>query len=376
MAADPDFSQKFSALKTAAERQRGPTHSSDLRLALNDLTDLSDVDDAAIAGLIPELSSPTGAGLLAVWLGARVEHGSDPGGAGRPIAEAFLKWSRTIETSPEDGDDADEDRPQPDQATIAGMRGLGQALVPLLARWPHLRRWFDRISVRLRRTSGVADRPRPDQETIAGMQLLGQALVAHLARSQHLRRWFAEADEVYSELLRVEHLSIGAVWLLTLLRQRSGKIVVLNVRHRNGVVVRYDNIVTCFHLFTLLQAALADVMPDAQKVSKDLLDIARGNQRGTGHDAAWWHYGQAHAAEPSLAASVWGEAGPDSISNVDGQQVLLLWPPILKWRSWNAGFFLPILYACPPNIEVMEVLPSAEVEAWWVRLGLAPVAGA
>lgn len=262
MAADSDSSRKLSAIKTAAERQRGTTFGQDLIEALNDVA-APDVDDIAIANLIVDIASPTGAGLVAVWLGAGVEGGRDPDRTGRPIAEAFLKWSRTIATGPDDAAANDADR----------------------------------------------DGPQPDEETIAGLQLLGQALVAHLARSPQLRRWFNETDGIRSELSRVEPYSIGAVWVLELLRQRSGKIVVLNVRHKIGVVVRYNNIATCFHLFTLLQGALAGVMPDAGKVSRHLLDIAHGKSQGTGNDTAWWHYGPASATSPSLAASVW--AKPD-----------------------------------------------------------------
>jgi hypothetical protein len=326
MAADSDFSRKFSVLKMAAERQRGLTFSEGLKRALNDIAHLPDVDDVAIADWIVEAGSATGAGFLAVWLGAGVERGRDPERTGRPIADAFVKWSRTIDRGPE----AD---------------------------------------------AAHGDLQEPDEETIAGLQLLGQALVAHLARSPQLRRWVVETDAIYSELRRVESLSIGAVWVLELLRKRSGKLVVLNVRHRIGVVVRYNNIATCFHLFTLLQGALAGVMPDAQKVSPQLLDIARGKSQGEGHDMAWWHYGLAGAASPSLAASVWGEAGPDSISSINGQQVMLLWPPILQSRSWDTGFFSPILEASLPSVEVLEVLSSADTDAWWLRLGLGPTSG-
>jgi hypothetical protein len=328
MTADLEFSRKLSAIKTAAERQRGTTFSGDLIDALNDVA-APDVDDTSIANLIVDVGSPTGAGLVAVWLGAGVEGGRDPDRTGRPIAEAFLKWSRTIATGPDDAAANDVDR----------------------------------------------DSPQPDEETIAGLQLLGQALVAHLARSPQLRRWLTETDGIHSELSRVKPYSIGAVWVLELSRQRSGKIVVLNVRHRIGVVVRYNNIATCFHLFTLLQGALAGVMPDTGEVSAQLLDIARGKSQGTGNDTAWWHYGPASATSPSLGASVWGEAGPDCISSVNGQQVLLLWPPLLQSRTWDTGFFSPILEASLPDVEVLEVLSSADVDAWWLRLGLDPTSG-
>jgi hypothetical protein len=325
MAEGTDFSQKISALGTAARHQRGLEPTSDLRRALNDLAGLADIDDAAIADLLAELGSPTGAGFLAVWLGARVEGGGDPDRTCRTIVETLLKWSRTIKTGP-------------DGAAEGDSRG---------------------------------DLPLSGEETIAGMQLLGMALVAHLARAPHLRRWCAETNEIGNELRRVEHHSIGAEWVLELLRQRSGEIIVLNVKHRIGVVIRYNNISNCFHLFTLLQGALTTVMPDAQNVSEQLLDIARGKRQGEGYDRAWWHYGEARAATPSLAESVWGEAGPDSISSIDGRQVLLLWPPIMRSRSWHTSCFPPILHACPPGVEVAEVLSSSAVEAWWLRLSLA-----
>src|SRR5215470_2540221 len=73
MAADSDFSRKFSTLKTAAQRQCGLNLGSDLHSALNEIARLSDVDDAAIAGLIVDISSPTGGGFVQVWLGAGVE---------------------------------------------------------------------------------------------------------------------------------------------------------------------------------------------------------------------------------------------------------------------------------------------------------------
>jgi hypothetical protein len=51
----------------------------------------------AIADMLPKLNSPTGAGLLAIWLGAAVERGEDPERTCHPIIETFLRWSRTVE---------------------------------------------------------------------------------------------------------------------------------------------------------------------------------------------------------------------------------------------------------------------------------------
>ena len=67
---------------------------------------------------------------------------------------------------------------------------------------------------------------------------------------------------------------------------------------------------------------------------------------------------------------VFGEAGPESIVEIDGAQVLLLWPPIMQSRGWNAGFFGPLIVAAPPAVEVIEELAAEEVQRWRERLQL------
>lgn len=322
--------EKFAALKDAAERQRGLELSNDLHNAMSGLADLPEVDVTQIANILGATSSPAGAGFLAVWLGAGVERGKDAGLTCAPILETFLQWSRKIATPPERGEsDADEEEP------------------------------YDAVLV-----------AEPDPETIAGLQLLGQSLVVHLAHSPDLRRAAAQNEQIYREFRRLEHVSYGAGWVTHLLRQRSGQLVVLNAGNKNGVVVRYENLSNCFHLFTLLQGALAALMPDADQPSEALLEIARGRGEGTVRDHAWWHYGQPTINRPDIVGSVWGEMAPDGIASIEGSQVLLLWPPIMASRGWDTGFFAPVLYASPPNVEVLEVLSPPELDVWWERLGL------
>ncbi len=321
----PDLSSDdyFAALKDAAQRQHGPELSENLRNAINAIVDLPDDNyaekTAKILEVVKDAASPTGSGFLAVWLGAGVEQGKDPELTLQPILDTFLKWGETIATAPEESEEDD---------------------------------------------------PEPDEETIFGMQLLGQALVAHLSRAPNQRKLISETEQIFNELERIEHLSVGAGWILQLLRQCSDELVILNVEKKKGVLVRYENISNCFHLFTLLQGTLADVMPEANNVSDDLTAIARGEQEGDVHDVALWHYGQGNVPEPAIAASVWGEMSPKEILRVDGSQVLLLWPPILESRSWNSGFFVPFLAASPPNVELTNILSAAEIEQWWSRLDL------
>jgi hypothetical protein len=250
-----------------------------------------------------------------------VERGGEPGETCRPIIDTFLKWSRTIETSPNGNDDI--------------------------------------------------VRPAPDAGVLTGLQLLGQAIVAHVARLPDVRKWMRDTPEIRGEFDRVAHLSVGASWVLQLLTQCSGELVVLNTAKKIGVQVRYSNISNCFHLFTLLQGALAGVMPDAKKVNPITHAIALGTNHGTCSDEAWWHYGQPSVSTQAIAGMVWGEMTPSGIARVDGEQVLLLCPPILKNRAWDAGFFTPILEATPPKVELLKLLQDMEVNAWWKKLQLA-----
>jgi hypothetical protein len=310
----------------AANNQRGMTSADDLIRALNVLADIpaQQREDARLelAGALTGLTSPTGAGFLSIWIGANVENGATPEPSCRPIIDTFMKWSRTIETSTDGGD-------------------------------------TERGSV-----------PEPNAETISGLQLLGQALVPHVARLPKIRDWMRDTAEIRDEFERVADVSIGAAWVMDLLTQCSGQLVVLNTTEKIGVLVRYANISNCFHLFTLLQAAVAGVMPGVRSVDSRLYEIARGRQQGECSDKAVWHYGQPTVPSAALSATVWGEMAPSGIASIDGQQILLLWPPILTARSWDNGFFSPAMAACLPEVEILKSLSNDEVDAWWTKLGL------
>ncbi|MCM2373039.1 hypothetical protein [Aporhodopirellula aestuarii] len=312
----------------AAGMQRGEQCSDDLRDTLNSLAEHPRRGDArvAIAGRLGEIDSAAGAGFLAVWLGAGVEGGADPEMTARPILDALLKWSATVETGPDSDEGNNDDRQEEEEA---------------------------------------------DPETIVGMEMLGQGLVAHVSRSPSLRDNMAADARITAELERVEHVSAGPMWVLELLRKCSGSLVVIHIERRRGFRVTYENISNCFHLFTLLQDALSGAkMARGKRVSPQLLAVANGQTMEDCHDNAWWHYGVGTHPAADLAGSVWGEASPNSIPSVDGQQVLLLWPPILSSRGWGAGFFGPFLMASPPSVSIVEDLSQDEVQQWWRTLEL------
>jgi hypothetical protein len=194
------FDQEVTDVVNAANDQRGATPNDDLIRALNALADIPEqqreIARLELANALPGLTSPTGAGFLSVWLGASVEIGATSELSWRPITDTFMKWSQTVET-PTDGKDA------------------------------------------------VGSAPQPAAETIAGLQMLGQALVAHIARLPKIRDWMRDTGEIRDEFERVADVSIGAAWVMELLTQCSGQLVVLNTSEKIGVLVRYANISNC-----------------------------------------------------------------------------------------------------------------------------------
>ena len=320
---DPSLEEISNHVIVAASSQHGSDRPDELRNALNAIGEHESREEARllVAKRLGEVTSPTGAGFLAVWLGAGVEGGADPDLTGDAILGSLLHWAGSVATLPDEDTDDDE--------------------------------------------------PEVDSEIVAGLEMLGQGLVAHIARSPTLLQQMTNDSDVVAELERVEYASAGPMWVLELLRKRSGTLLVIHVEQRRGVRVSYQNLSNCFHLFTLLQSALSDAkMPGAKRVSSRLLAVARGQAMEDCHDEAWWHYGVGTCPTADLGGSIWGEANPDSIPEIDGQQVILLWPMIINSRQWGVGFFGPFLQASPPAVTVTAELTGAEVRQWVEKLKL------
>jgi len=274
-----------------------------------------------VAERLGDIRIPRAIGFLAVWLGCGVENGLDPEPATPYLMAAMLRLCRSI-TLPEPDEDA-----------------LASEAAPV------------------------------DRNTLDGLQFLGHGLVAHLARAPAARATYAGQAEVLAELERVEVEAVGCLWVHEILTKRSGTLLALHVEGHKGVRVRYENISNFFHLFTLLQAALADRMPGAQHVSADVVAVARGESQKEVIDSAWWHYGPPMVPEANVAATIWGELSPQCLPKIDGEQVMLLWPPLVT-RHWDGNFFLPHLEAAPARVEVIDELTSAEFQVWQSRLNL------
>jgi hypothetical protein len=311
-------------LEAAEERVEEPP-SDRLREALGSLVDLSDEErqeaHLRIASALPAVRSPGGAGVLALWVGARVEKGVDPEDSVEFVQETLLRWLCSLPEPPDD-----DREPSPTDHFPADM--------------------------------------------LDGIAMLETSLLAHLSRSDRALLAFRENLEARALLQRLYDWEAGGEYLLEILNHCSGDLVVLHGSKLKGYLVSYRNLSNCFHLFTLLQGALEGGMPGSRKASREVLAIARGEQSGNATDSAWWHYGQPSLLEANLSALVFGEASPRSIESVDGVQVLLVWPPIMESRSWDGGFFYPRLLVAPPEVTVLRELLPEEITEWRSRLGL------
>ena len=316
---EPDLEALSSRLSAAANAQRGSDPSIELKSTLNALAGLPRETHPAVSAmvtdLLPKLNSPTGAGFICAWLGAGVEAGVPAERSCAAIVETFLRWSRTIQD--EAGDD------------------------------------------------------EANQETLAGLRHMASSVVSHLSHLAEDRKSDLEIKQLQEETERILHVSDGAMWVNHLLRQQSGELIALIADQRRGYHLRYENIASSFHLFTLLQDALAAEKPKGAELERMAVAVAKGQSHAACSDRAWWHYGQPSSTEPDMAASVWGEGPPGDIGRVDGRQVMILWPPVLGSRSWDAGFLTPFLQAAPPKVDVVTQLGPEETREWWTKVGIA-----
>lgn len=203
-----------------------------------------------------------------------------------------------------------------------------------------------------------------------GFQFLCQGLVAHLARLPEFVSELSADSDLCDRIDFLQNYSHGFAWIGELLRRSSGTLIVLHTESRRALRVKYENISNCFHLFTLLQAAIGDSLPGGRTTDPEIAATAKGSTYVEGSDSAWWHYGNPLSTEPNMVASIFGEAPVNTIPTIDDQQVVILWPPVLKGRSWDTGFFGPPIAASQPVVTLEAELEIAEAEAWFQRVGI------
>jgi hypothetical protein len=235
--------------------------------------------------------------------------------------------------------------------------------------------WLPRLPATADTEEDDGTLPAPTPEQAALLQMLPrlcQSVVAHLARSPERRASLARDAALLDRLERHEDYSLGVAWIREALLRISGPLVVLHPPSGQGFRLRYENVSNGFLLFSLLQCALGRRLPGGRRPDPAVGAAARGKSRAELTDHAWWHYGDPRAPKPELQASIWGEASVRSIPEVQGVQTLLLWPPLLQSRGWDAGFFHPHIEDLPPNVVVERKLPAEECRALLDQLGVEP----
>jgi hypothetical protein len=222
-----------------------------------------------------------------------------------------------------------------------------------------LRAWLPRLP-----SQGVAGSPpvpTPDQAMLlVRFQFLCQSAVTHLAKLPELRATLADDTALLERLDELRASSHGAWWVHEALLKTSGTVVLLHPASATGLRLRYANVSNCFHLFSLLQTAVGARMPGGQTRAAPAND----------GDEAWWHYGSARLPRADSHAGIPGESLVRDIPRVDGEQLILLWPPAARKCAWDSGFMSPHLEAMPASVTVEAELSADETRAWLDKSGV------
>lgn len=322
-----ELQQLVDTVLSAAALQDEEELSPELQAAFNSIYKLEAAQQHAalqvLAGRIDEVAAPIGTGFIYVFIGSIVESGLNPE---LTLPYLFNHFVHRLEQIPRVANKEELD----DDAYDAALEAL----------------------------------PEIAGELAYGLQLMGQGLVAHLARTAYLRQSLAENAGLLELLEDTESSSVGISWVKHVLQQVSNDLLIIHAEEKVGVRVHYENITNCFHLFTLLQAALVDNMPSVKVLNELAVRVAKHLSSGDAHDEAWLHYGSCFSNEANIMLSVWGEMSPRHLDRLDGQQIILLWTPILSCRIWDSGFYYPFIEACPPKLELLETLSAEQVQFW------------
>lgn len=266
-----------------------------------------------------ETLPPHGASWLAILMGTAVDEGADP----TPSAEAQIKL---------------------------------------------LRAWLDQLPL-VDPYSEALPKLTATQKTLTeALGYLCQSLVAHLAKLPERRQSLADDIDFLNQLGNAACFNHAPLWLLTLLERRSGTLVIFHGAARRGMRLRYENVGNCFHLFSLIQAAVGTKLPDGQEPDEEVAMAARGLIESDAGDQAWWHYGNPTAQKPLESATIQGDTYAHRLPQIDGEKTILLWPPQFGDRFWGAEYFEPLLEPAPPKVTIEKIFDDKENEAWAAKI--------
>jgi len=88
-----------------------------------------------------------------------------------------------------------------------------------------------------------------------------------------------------------------------------------------------------------------------------------------GNDEPWWRYQTVQPDAPRLV-EISGEASVETISRIDGRQIILLSPAVEGAALWDTSFFTPQLFAMPANVLLEGTLTVQEAAEWFAKAGL------
>ena len=262
--------------------------------------------------------------------------------------------------------------PPPGAAVLANMLGTivekggaversGPAVWELYLAWlPQIHRGF----------AGRKELSSRQRQLLDAFQLLSQSAVSHLSGMPQERALAAGNKALMTQLAELQDYTPGAAWVRQVLLSRSDDLLVLHLPSRQGFRLRYENIVNCFHLFTLIQAAFGERLPGGRAPNRFIVDMARCvTVAEEGNDEPWWRYQTVQPDEPGLV-EISGEASVETISRIDGRQIILLSPPVEAAALWDTTFFTPQLFAMPANVVLEGTLTKQQAEEWFAKFGL------
>lgn len=197
---------------------------------------------------------------------------------------------------------------------------------------------------------------------------------ARLRAQPELLAWLSEHEGVSDHFQYLRHMAEvsdePALW-------------VLFPTYGTGLEVSVAQVNNTFHLLTLLQplvgaqAATLRLRRPPGPTAPAVLAYAQGRTHDppTEPDTARleWLTADAYAGpgqELHHASIAWGEAPVSSLPRLQGRVVLLADDPAQHiQRSWDAGFLTSVHDANRPAVELLRVLPAAEVQALLAELG-------
>ncbi|MGZ9720866.1 hypothetical protein [Rhizobium miluonense] len=262
--------------------------------------------------------------------------------------------------------------PPPGAAILANMLGTivekgGAVERSGVAVWELYLAWLPQIH---RGFAGRKELSPRQRQLLDVFQLLGQSAVSHLSAMPQERKLAAGNKELMAQLAELQDYTPGAAWVRQVLLSRSDALLLLHLPSRQGFRLRYDNIVNCFHLFTLIQAAFGETLPGGRAPNRFIVDMARCvTMAEEGNDEPWWRYETVQPEAPGLV-EISGEAPVETIARIDGRQVILLSAPVEGAALWDTSFFTPQLFAMPANVVLEEMLTAQEAEEWLAKVGV------